>query len=120
MQKADKFTIQIKEYKGYFIITINTTPKLNYLGTGVVLTDFNIKDLEISKEVLDIFNLNLKQINKDIPVLEVLSKNRIWINTKSNTIIKTDEPFNIFEIPYHTICTNDIDDKLKEQLDKII
>ena len=120
MKKVDKFTIQIKMYRNYFICTINTTPKLNYLGTGVVLTDFNMYDLEISQDVLDIFNSRLKHINKDTPVLEVLSKNRIWINTKSNTIIDINESMNIIDIPYHTICSNDIDTTLKEQIDKII
>jgi len=114
--------LKIIEYKGYLIISyldINS-PKISLVGTGTLISGFNSNDILISNEALKLLKNNLK-INKLIndPVLEIISKDRLWVNMIGNIIIPPNEIINTYTIPYHTICENTIDEKIKIELDKI-
>lgn len=115
--KKDIHVIEIREYNNYLIITVidPKTPKLQYLGSGLLLSGFNEKDVKISPQALNILIRNLKNTHTD-PALEIISKDKIWWASKRGIIIPPDELINVFIIPYHTVCDNIVDETLKSKL----
>lgn len=111
---AYQHTLEIKAYNKWLILTILTSgPKLKQIGTGLLFSDFNKFDLQISDEALVIIkdNLNLN-FDKTEPVLEIISKDRIWWASRQGIIIPPNEIYHIHTIPLHTICNNVIDEKI--------
>lgn len=112
-------TVEIKEYNKWLIVTVlDYGPKIKTLGIGTLFSDFNKNDLHISLNALNIIKDNLNQnIDKKDPVLEIISFNRIWWESDKGIIIPPNEIFHIYTIPLHTICNNDIDEKIKNIID---
>ena len=93
------------------------SPKVKRIGTGLLLSNFHAKDVLISKEALDILlNSILSNKSKTNIGLEIISKTSIWwASTNSGIILPLSEgEINVYDIPYHTIISNDIDEKLLE------
>jgi len=109
--------IEIREYNNYLIITLidNKTPKLQYVGAGLMLQKFNDNDVKISPQALNLLIKNLGNKHID-PALEIISRDKIWWASKNGIIIPPNELINVFVIPYHTVCDNDIDEKIKKIL----
>jgi len=114
-----KHTVEIKEYNKWLIITIlNYNIKIKNVGVGLLFSDFNRNDLHISSEALSVLkdNLNVNIQHKD-PVLEIISMDRMWWASNQGIIIPPNEYFHIYTIPNHTLCKNDIDEKIKNIID---
>lgn len=114
--------LKITEYKGYLIIALldRESPKVTLVGTGTLVSGFNHNDVLMSSEALILLSKNAKMIKLDnMPALEIISKDRLWWSTVGSIIIPPDEIINAYSMPYHTKCENEIDSKLKEQLDNI-
>ncbi len=118
MKFADTHTLEILEYNNWIIIKLNKyTPKLRNIGEGLILSDFNKFDVKISPEALSILNKNInKNIDKENPVLEIISNDRIAWLSKTGIIIPPNEIFHIFDIPYHTECENIVDEEVKKTI----
>ena len=119
---ADQYTLKICAYKDFLICTHNKTPKSKTVGIGTSLTNFNKNDVLISKDALALIN---KNINK-IPTNKIDAKTGLIISSRSNifwasydNIIVNIKDTEIFAIPTHTEIDNDVDEKLKTQLDKL-
>lgn len=114
-------SVEIKAYKKWLIITvIKFGPKIKSVGTGLLFSDFNKLDLQISEDAMIILkdNLNLNLAKPD-PVLEIMGTNRIWWASNQSIIIPPNEYFHIYTIPRHTVCpNNDIDEKIKKIIDE--
>ena len=115
--EKDIHAIEIREYNNYLIITLidDKTPKLQYVGSGLMLNSFNQNDIKISPQALNILIKNLGNKYPD-PALEIISKDKMWWASKKSIIIPPDELINVFVIPYHITCDNDIDEKIKKVL----
>ena len=111
--------VEIKEYNKWLIIkVINKSIKLKHIGTGILFSGFNQFDLKISNEALVIIKDNIKKnLSVENPVLEIITKDKIWWASNTGIIIPPNEIFHIFEIPNHLICENNIDDELKKTID---
>lgn len=112
--------IEIREYNGYLLIKVNKikTPKLNYIGTGTLFTGFNKEDLGISKEALHLLKTKNDIKSNEEPVLEMIGENKLYFASNKSIIIPPNEIFKNYNIPKHTVIDNNIDDVLKEQLNK--
>jgi hypothetical protein len=115
-----KGTIKILYYNGYLILSVIESIKLSNKGIGTNLSNFNSKDVNISIDALDILKTYLDKPKYDKELaLEIISKTNIWWanNNKQGIIIPLIEGgINVYTLPIYTICSNVIDDKLKEIL----
>ena len=115
-----KKTLEIVEFNGYLIIKLldDNGPKIKLVGTGTMISNFNHWDIAISKEALAILEKNLLQnINKPDPAMEIIAQDKIWWSAiKKGIIIQPNELIHIHCIPFHSICENSVDDKLKNIL----
>jgi len=110
-----KHTIEIKEFNNWLIIKVlDYGPKIKYIGTGLLFSDFNKNDLLISQEALNILSNNLGKINNEIPVLEIINFDKIFWQSDKGIIIPPNEIIHVYTIPYFTLCNNNIDDKIIE------
>lgn len=115
--EKDTHIIEIKEYNNYLIVTLidKKTPKMKFVGAGVMLTNFNGNDIKISPQALNILIKNIGNTYAD-PAFEIISKDKLWWAGKNGIIIPPDELINVFILPHHTVCDNEIDEKLKKVL----
>jgi len=113
----NQHTYKISYYKGHFVIEIRKTPKLQNVGTGTLIKNYNNSDVLISYDAL---NELKKYIGKKstTPAIEVVNKNTIWIASYTNTIISDKEDICLYDLPICTIVDNDIDINIKNFLDK--
>lgn len=121
MKVADDYTLSICTYKNFLICKLNKTPKAIVVGIGTNISNFNKNDIHMSKESLDLFNKNLKNItdnNFDNKGLIVYTKNKLFLSTYDNIILNINDA-QIYDIPTHTIIENTVDDNIKNELDKI-
>lgn len=117
-----KHLVEIKEYNKWLIVkVINKSIKIKHIGTGILFSDFTQFDLKISEEALGILKNNLKNnLLTNNPVLEIITKDKMWWSSNTGIIIPPNEIFHIFELPYHTLCNNIIDNELKKIIDNMI
>jgi hypothetical protein len=115
-----KGTLRITTYKGYLILTLmDRGPKTKHVGIGTMLSDFNQRDVLISKKALEIIESNMSvNLDRPEPVLEVIAADRMWWSSTNGIIIPPNEIYHVYAIPHHTLCDNVIDFKLKDVLDK--
>lgn len=119
----NKPIIKITYHPGTLILTLMDprSPKVKKVGTGLLLSQFNNRDVLISNEALTILmsSIPANKSKKDIG-LEVISKSSIWWASQSGGIIlpMMESEINIYDVPWHTITSNDIDEKLLKLLDK--
>lgn len=113
-------SIEIKEYNKYLIIKlVKRTPKIRSVGTGTALVNFNKYDLCISKEAAAILQQNIATFNNtQNPVLEIMSSSSLWYMGQQGLIIPPDEIFHIYEMPQYTECDNEVDEVLKNTINK--
>jgi hypothetical protein len=116
-------TIEIKEYNKFLIIKlVKQTPKLRPVGAGMALINFNKNDLFISESAADIlrtYTLLQNSTNTlDQPVLEIMSDSSLWYMGTQGLIIPPGEIIHVYAMPHFTVCDNDIDEVLKNTLDK--
>jgi len=115
--------IKITYHPGTLILTLMDpkSPKVKKVGTGLLLSQFNNRDVLISNDALNVLlnSIPANKSKKDIG-LEVISKSSIWWASSSGGIIlpMMDSEINIYEIPWHTTTPNDVDEKLLKILDK--
>ena len=115
-----KHSVEIKAYNRWLIVTvIQNGLKLKSVGTGLLFSDFNRYDLHISDEAMAILKDNIMlNIDKKDPVLEIIAMDRIWWASQQGIIIPPNEHFHVYTIPHHTICKNDVDEKIKNVIDE--
>lgn len=115
-----KGTLKITIHNKHLIITpLDEGPKMKKFGNGTMVSNFGAMDLMISKEALSVLESKLlsDDIAKQDPALEIITKDKIWFSGKTALIIPEDETIHVFTIPYHTLCENEVDEKIKEFLD---
>lgn len=115
---ADTYTLKITEYKGYLICQLNHTPKLTPIGLGSMINIINSNDVYISKEAY--LTMLSNKVKCDNPAIEVLNKNKIFLQFKDNCILPPLEPISLYEIPIHKTCDNIVDINIKKEIDKCI
>lgn len=115
-----RHSVEIKTYNKWLIITVlQYGTKLKSIGTGLLFSDFNRLDLQISEDALNIIRDNLNQnIEKKDPVMEIIAIDRIWWASPQGIIIPPNEYFHIYTIPVHTVCDNAVDDAIKKIIDE--
>lgn len=114
-----KATVKITAYKNYLILTLlNKGPKIRSIGVGTQFVGFHDKDLLISSEALNILREKALNEKRDDPALEIISKFNIFWKSDAGIIIPNDEAINVYALPNHTICDNDIDEKVKQAIDQ--
>jgi hypothetical protein len=113
-------TLRITTYKKYIILTLlDRGPKVKPVGSGTLLSDFNESDVLISAEALDVLKDNvMRNLQEPEPTLEIIAKDKLWWVGQTGLIIPPGEIIHIHVMPYHTICENLVDSKLKEFIDK--
>lgn len=111
-------SLEIKEYKQYLIIKlVKRTPKINLVGAGTSLINFNKNDLHISKEAAELLKSKVAQFNNELgPVMEIMSSSNLWYTGYKGLIIPPNEVVHIYEMPVYTECDNEIDEVLKNTL----
>lgn len=118
---ADTYTLKICAYKNYLICTTYDTPKRNIVGIGTSLINFNKNDVHISPEALILLK---NGITKDTGKLVqntgliIYNKTKLFWASYDNIILNIKDA-TIYDIPIHTEIVNDVDDKIKKQLDNI-
>lgn len=113
-------SVEIKAYNRWLIVTvIQYGVKIKSVGTGLLFSDFNRNDLQISDEAMSILKDNINMnIDKKDPVLEIIAMDRIWWASTQGIIIPPNEHFHIYTIPHHTMCKNDVDEQIKKAIDE--
>jgi len=113
-------TLEIKEYNQFLIIkVVKRTPKLRSVGTGTALINFNKYDLHISKQAANILQSQVAVFdNSQNPVLEIMSSSSLWYMGTQGLIIPPGEIFHIYEMPQYIECDNEVDEILKNTINK--
>lgn len=120
---ADKHTLKICAYKDFLILTYSETPKAKSVGIGMLLNNFNNKDVLLSNDALNLIKASLihdsnkSELSTDTGLI-IHNKTKIFWASYNNMIIKIKDA-TIYDIPTHTIIENDVDEKIKTQLNTI-
>lgn len=88
------------------------------VGTGTLLSGFNMNDVHISQPALDILKSYIGFKQDKEPVVEILSPSSIWFASFRGIIIPPNEILHVYELPYHTLIDNNVDEHLKKIIEK--